>query len=62
MLYYIIKYFIIILGGIMKKNIISNILKIFLISICTIEIGIFIGCYILINTNFDKYKIEMIYR
>lgn len=42
----------------MKKNMINKILKIFLICVCTIEIGIFIGYYILANTDFNKYNID----
>ncbi len=42
----------------MKKSKINKILNVLLICTATIEIGIFIGCYILLNTNFNKYNVE----
>lgn len=40
----------------MKKNIIGKIITIFTIIIVTVEIGIAIGYYMLLNIDFEKYN------
>jgi len=42
----------------MKKNIIGKIIVIVSIIAATVEIGISIGCYMLINIDVDKYSVK----
>ena len=40
----------------MKKNIVGKLITIFAIISATIEIGIAVGYYMLVNIDFDKYN------
>ncbi len=42
----------------MKNKIISKLLIIIMIVSATIQIGMFLGYFILSNTDFNKYKVE----
>ncbi len=43
-----------------KNNLINKIINIFLICMCTIEVGMAIGYYMLVNIDFNKYNNEYI--
>lgn len=40
----------------MKKSIIGKMITVFTVIMITIELGIMLGYYILLNTDFNKYK------
>ena len=40
------------------KNIIGKLIIILCICVATIEIGIGLGCFILMKTDFNKYKVD----
>lgn len=44
----------------MKKNIIGKIIVVLLVVATTIEVGITIGYYMLINMDFNKYNTSVI--
>ena len=40
----------------MKKNIIGKIITVVAIISVTVEMGVFLGCYMLLNIDFNKYN------